>query len=280
MEEERNLISVLTKEKNNTQAIVRSLKKIDRYVLEPEFNLRYIKAELKKIQDKLALSHLKEDIQSAILAKYNEINAQVPEWEIEVKKIFGHELEQSLSEAGLELKGDYSHLSVLLYTLEVDLDKLKVIIWFGNKQEKVAITNLDPQKVTQKISSEFHKMKNREFNEDDFLSKLHLAYHYAALKSEIKEGNKVRLSNVLQEFVLLMQGRKFLSNPAKSNFKNYDRIQFTYDLFRLQKRVINGKKLQFITATRAYTKSRMDFMWIPSDEKGKGEFISHITFKE
>ena len=172
-----------------------------------------------------------------IKLKCEKIEEQIPDWEINAKKSFGYELEKILEEYGLKIKGDYSHLSVLLYTLEVDLDNLKVNIWFGNKQEKVAVTNLNPELVTKKILSEYEKMKSYEINEEDFISKLYKAYSIAALKNNIKVGNKVRLSYVLQEYVLLLQGRKFLTNPTKSNFRGYGRVQFSYDLYRLKLRL-------------------------------------------
>lgn len=176
------------------------------------------------------------------------------------------------------MNGNYSRLEVLLYTLDVDLDNLKVIIWFGNKQEKVVTCNLNPEEVTKKLLLAYNKMKKVYLSDEDFISKLYRAYNYVALKKNVKIGNKVRLTDVMDEFVFLLQGRNFLLNPSKSNFKGYDRIQFAYDLYRLSTREFEGKTLNLITASRAYTKSRMDFIWIPSNESGNGDFISHISF--
>jgi len=280
MEEEKNIITTLTKEKNNLQNILKAFRNLDRYALEPEFNLHKIKSNLKKISEKLAASNLLESVKRDIQTKYDEFTEKIPEWEISAKKQFGSELEKTLSENELSLSGDYSNLRVLLFTLEVNLDIHKIIIWYGNRQEKVATANLNPEEVTKKIISAYQKMKNKPLFEEEFITRLFDAYKMVCNKKNIKQGNKVRITDVLTEYVYLIQGRKFLQNPTKSNFKGYDRIQFSYDLYRLQKNEIKGKKMHLITATRAYTKSRMDFIWIPTDEKGIGDFKSHILFKE
>ena len=280
MEEEKNIITILTKEKNNLQNILKSFRSLERNSIMPEFNLHKIKNDLKKISDKLASSNLLAAVKQDIQTKCDEFMEKVPEWEISAKKQFGSELQKTFIENGLNLSGDYSNLKVLLYTLEVDLDIHKVIIWYGNKQEKVASANLNPEEVTRKILAAYQKMKNKPLDEKEFITRLYNAYKTVCLKKNIKQGNKVRITDVLTEYVYLIQGRKFLQNPTKSNFKGYDRIQFSYDLYRLQNDTIDGKKMQLISATRAYTKSRMDFIWIPLDENGNGDFKSHILFKE
>ena len=72
----------------------------------------------------------------------------------------------------------------------------------------------------------------------------------------------------------------FFLNPSKNNFVGYERAFFSFDISRLESREIEGFELNLITATRSYTKKKADFIWIPSDLLGNGDYISHIVFKE
>jgi len=51
-------------------------------------------------------------------------------------------------------------------------------------------------------------------------------------------------------------------------------------LYRLKEREIENLELNLVTATRAYTRKRSDFLWVPSNERGDGVYISHIKFRE
>jgi hypothetical protein len=48
----------------------------------------------------------------------------------------------------------------------------------------------------------------------------------------------------------------------------------------LKERHVENHEINMITATRAFTARRADFLWIPSNDKGDGNYISHIKFRE
>ena len=280
MNEEMNLTSIVTKEGNNTQAIAKSLKTIDRMSEVPEKNLYKIKIEIKKIEKKIETNNLIESIKEKILDYTQQVKANIPEWEERIKKAFWGELEEAVKEAGFELRGNYTRLMISFYTLELDLDNLKVIIWYGNKQEKVATCRLDPQDVVKKLIVANNKIINRNFDEKEFMGKLFKAYKNSIHKKEEKLGDRVPISEILYEYTLLLQKKKFFFNPTKGNFVGYDRAHFSYDLFNLSDRNIENNELNLVTATRKFTRSKSDFLWIPSDMKGEGDYISHIIFRK
>ncbi|MCD4818370.1 MAG: hypothetical protein K8S23_06740 [Candidatus Cloacimonetes bacterium] len=280
MNEEMNLISVVTKERNNIQSIAKSLKSIERMSLIPEKNLYKINTEIKKIEKKLETNNLIESIKQDITDYVQVVCSKIPEWEEKTKKAFWEELETTLTEAGFELRGNYTRLMVSFYTLELDLENLKVIIWYGNKQEKAATCRLNPDDVVKKLIMANNKIINRAFDEEIFMEKLFEAYSNAIHKNKESIGKRVSISDVLFEYTLLIQKKTFNINPTKSNFTGYERSFFSYDLFRLKQRKFGDSELNLVTATRSFTHRKADFLWIPSDEKGEGDYISHIIFKE
>ncbi|MCF7919072.1 MAG: hypothetical protein K9N06_04065 [Candidatus Cloacimonetes bacterium] len=280
MEEIKSLLSTLAKEKNNIQSILASLRSLEKVMEFPENNLHKIKIEVEKVTKKLTTSSLIDPLKEEIASTIQNYQEQIPDWEIKAKKMFFEELENVLAEAGFTLRGDSSRLMVSVFTLELDLDNLKVIIWYGNKQENVVSCRLNPAAVVTKLAAAQKKIMEREFDSETFLAQLFSAYKAASERQIGKDKTRVPISDVLKEFVYLIQPKKFYLNPSKNNFLGYERTFFSFDMFRLPERVIEGYELNLITATRAYTKNRTNFLWIPTDLLGNGDYISHITFKE
>ena len=86
MEETRSLISILSKEKNSTQSILSSLRSLEKMVEFPEKNLHKIKAEISKIDKKLAVNSLIDPIKEEIETTNENYKEQIPAWEEKAKK--------------------------------------------------------------------------------------------------------------------------------------------------------------------------------------------------
>ncbi len=280
MEDNRTMISTLSRDKNNIQSILSSLRSLEKMVESPENNLHKIKNEIKKIETKLATNNLLESINEEISVIKQNYKEQIPEWEDKTRKMFRDELEGVLSAAGFELRGDYTRLMVSVFTIELDLENLKGIIWYGNKQESVISCRLNLEDVASKLTKAHEKIFQRDYDSGTFFANLYKAWEIACAMSTSRDKTRVPISDVLKEYVYLIQPRKFYLNPSKANFTGYERAFFSYDIHRLEDRVIEGKELNLITATRSYTKRKTDFLWIPSDLMGNGDYISHISFKE
>jgi len=180
---------------------------------------------------------------------------------------------------GYELRGNYdSSLKVLFYTLEIKFENDSALIWYGPQQEKVDTCRLNVEEISQKIKRHYDHVIQHKFDEKNFLSTLYKAYRSASNRTDIKV--QLPISEVLFDFSLLIQDKKFKSDPVKKNFKEYGRVNFSYDLFRLKSRIIDNYELTLVTATQAFTQRKSDFMWIPNNLKGNGTSISHIKFTE
>jgi hypothetical protein len=161
----------------------------------------------------------------------------------------------------------------------MDLGNNNIEIWYGPEQEKLDSSKLIPETITQKLKNAHAKITQRKFDDKTFLSHLYNAYRVAVYRNDGKIGDSTPIKDVLSNLAFLIQSRKFKMNPIKSNYRDYGCVFFSYDLYRLKEREIENLELNLVTATRAYTRRRSDFLWIPSNEKGDGNYISHIKFR-
>ena len=276
----KEILKMLSKEKNNLQSLLMSLKKIDKYQSDPLNNLYKIKQEVVKIEKMLKQSKLENFTKKDVDQYIQSVKSKTPKWEEDVKKTFGQRLEDELKKAGFELRGHYPLLKVSFYTLEVNFENFRVIIWYGPQQEKLETSKLNPEEIVKKLRIIHNKITQRHFDDSEFLSKLYEAYKISVYRQNKKLGDQVAISDILFEYVFLIQDKKFRVNPIKTNYREYGRVFFSYDLYRLKERRFNNKELSLITATRAYTKRKSDFLWIPSNERGDGNYISHVKFRE
>lgn len=198
----------------------------------------------------------------------------------EVRRNFGVALENMLKGKGLELKGQYPELKTGFYTIELDFDKSQADIWYGPKQEFMAKARLSPAEVAKQLERIGKALTGRPFREETFLKRLYESYLRALSRIGRKEGEHAPILQVLADYVFLAQDRRFYTDPRKEHFKGYGRAFFSYDLYRLRQRKLLGKELSLVVATRANTVRRESFLWVPMDDKGKGEVYAYLYFKE
>jgi len=280
MTENSDIIKAVSKEKNNLQNMLKSIRNIEKLAQDPLGNLHKIKQDVVKIEKALKQSSLGEFTKEGVRDHIQPTKSKIPEWDEQFKRSFGQKLEDALRQEGFELRGHYPLLKVLFYTLEVRLENNNVILWYGPQQEKIETCKLIPEIVVQKLKKNHDKITQRNFEDKLFFSNLYEAYRMAVYKNEKTIGGSLPISKVLQWHAFLIQDKKFKTNPTKKSYKEYGRVFFSYDLYRLKERRIENHELSLITATRAYTKQRSNFLWIPSNEKGDGNYISHIKFRE
>lgn len=181
---------------------------------------------------------------------------------------------------GWKVKGYLPNLRAGLYTLEVKANEGQVTLWLGPGQELLeVIYTLTPARVVDRLSALHSKLLASDFDEHRFLARLEEAYCMAAARTRRKSGEDVPIIAVLTLMALLIQDRRFSNDPRRRNYRDYSRAQFACDLFRTRQREIDGKRLELRIASRAYTRRRSDFIWIPTDLNGNGDPCSHIRFK-
>jgi len=273
MEDKSELTITLPKLPDSLRHHEPSLRKLEKLLSkDPLENLGKLKQELKKVEK--ALRTEESDVSKTSVAQYIKLVEQrVLELEALSKKTFGKELEEELKQVGFRLEGHYPLLKSSFYTLEVNFDKSSVTIWFGPKQEKLKVCSLSPKRVAQKLFELHNLITKREFVEKAFLFNLYKACETVANKENKKLEDPLPITSVLLEYTILVR------NIAKENYTHYGRVFFSYDLYRLKERKINEHELELITATRAYTRKKKDFLWVPTNDEGVGTYISHLRLR-
>jgi hypothetical protein len=234
---------------------------------------------LKKIEDsveKVNSSDIKQTVKSWIEEKQNVIDKQ--------KKDFGFklvsQLESSLKNIGLSLKGSFPTLRTKFLTLKIDFNRQNITIWYGPEQEFLGVEKLHPSRVAKKIEELYNSITNRPFNENQFLGMLYTAYQRLLLWKGLKEGDKVPIIEILNELAFQLQEKDFKINPLREKYKGYGRVYFSYDLYRLGRKTYKDMILELSVATMAMSKDRSKYLWIPTNEDGNGTIYSSLTFKK
>ncbi len=193
---------------------------------------------------------------------------------------FGTELERLLRPEGIVLSGHLPTLRAGIFTVEPDFDKGRVILWYGNKQERIeTVASISPNEVVKRIKAQHKLLTAGSFDQEKFLKQLHSAYRSALRRSEKPDGEPAPIISTLNELAFQIQPASFQNDPLKEKFRSYGRMQFSYDLHRLRQRRLIDQELVLMTATRAYTTKKQNFLWIPNNQRGDGSTYSHILFK-
>ena len=177
---------------------------------------------------------------------------------MDIKHQFGAEIEKELAKIGLDLKGHYPLLKTGLYTLDVDFDQVKVGIWYGPEQEKLASCKLYAEDVARKLSELNEEITALRFEDEGFLRILHEA-----------AGGQDHVS--IPDLVSYLAERNLYGTTKKKKIRTF----LSYDLYRLSKRTVDDIEISLVTATRAYTQRKSDFLWVPPSM-----YISHIKFRK
>lgn len=176
------------------------------------------------------------------------------------RQTFGRNLERELKNIGFGLRGQYPLLNTGMYTLDVDFDTSKVGIWYGPMQEKLASRKLSAIDVVKELHSQHKQITEHDFDDDTFIRTLHDIV-----------GDRASVSEVTSKFIE--------RNVYGTKTKKTVRACLSYDLHRLKTRIVDDMELSLVTATRAYTQRKSDFLWIPTNDQGQGMYVSHIRFR-
>jgi len=239
---------------------------------------------IKKINDKFGSA--KPKIESTTLGidlelkKYSTIlKKNISLWKEEFRREFLTNLNNLLKEKKFELKGILPMLKTWLFSFKIDFERQNVPIWYGPEQEKIANCKLDYNILADTLEKYCNHIVDREFDESNFLKNLYRAYEISIFKEKKVIGDQVSVIELLLDYISLIQNNRYKVNPQKKFYTDYPRYLFSYDLYRLKKRMYKNYEFTLVIATRAYTKKQANYIWIPMNEKGDANYISHIKFR-
>ncbi len=279
-DELRVIIGSASKAANDTASLVRSLRRIEALDRAREQNAVELGNLLRSLEQLLERGSLPTSVEQQVASWVPNFRQQIQRAIGQTRQRFGLELERLLAERKWKLQGHMPDLKVSFYTLEVDEAKAEVQIWFGPKQERLARARLSPQEVAKRLAQVHKEIAERPLDEQQFIKNLHSAYEMVLTRRDLRPGDRAPIVEVLAHLSLLLQDRKFQVDPRREHFRGYSRAHFAYDLYRLSQRRLLDKELVLGTATRAYTGTRRDFIWVPSDLSGNGTVYAHVLFKQ
>ena len=177
-----------------------------------------------------------------------------------IRQTFGVGLEKELKKIGFNLEGHYPLLKTMFYTLDADFEQNKVGIWYGPEQEKLVTCKLSVTDVVANLRRWHEQITEHVYTDEAFIKDL-----YAI----VGDQDRMAIPDLVSGYI------ERIGTMSKKNA----RIFLSYDLYRLKTRIVDDHELSLVTATRAYTKRKSDFLWIPTDDRGHGMYISHIQFR-
>jgi hypothetical protein len=257
-------------------------------------NIHLLEKSLNDIK-KLLTNFPDAEIKSSLLKWTEEETGFIKKTKEEFRYKFGNELKELLEKDGIALKGQLPVLRAGFYTLRLDFELgFAGFFWGPEIQTIKAKIPFSVQEIYQALHNFNEQIKKRATPANDFLKNLQHAYERYTSFNNIAYGNKVLLIDLLSELVLISQPASFRADPAKGKFREYSRIQFSYDLYSLKKidpspissptgggRTGGGQiKFRLSVATFDATTDKAKSIWVPDNEQGDGTYYSYIAFEE
>jgi hypothetical protein len=198
----------------------------------------------------------------------------------EFRFAFGKELKTLLEKDGRQLHGQYPLLRIGLFTLKLDFEFGNATLFFGPEIEKLKSSiQLQPDSICRELKKFDDMLQKEQFNAEEMLKDICQAYKRRLLLTNKSYGEKLLITDVLEEFVILKQSNKFSIDPRRENYREYPRIILSYLLYRLRKSHVNQQSMRLHVATFDATVNRLRSIWVPENEKGDGTYYSYISFE-
>ncbi|MCX7896154.1 MAG: hypothetical protein N2447_09440 [Thermoanaerobaculum sp.] len=196
---------------------------------------------------------------------------------------YGEALYHAFTQSGKTLSGHYPLYFSGFFALEVNAEQGKAVLWFGNKQEKLAtFAEIVPENLVRKVTEEEQKLGS-QLPPEALFPKVVQAYERVLAYSRKAYGDPVPICSVLLELNLLLQSPRFLKDPQPQHFRPYRRADFAYDLYRLNRygaQELFPQRLRLLVARREQTKSREKILWVPEDASGRGSTYADLCIEE
>ena len=257
-------------------ALVNDIEKLDKNT---EENLQKIRLRLDKLEKEAQKNRNKTELIDLVKEWMQEYRTKLLGVSEKIQRRFAVELEEELKRISLNLVGQYPLLRAGFFSIEVNFNMNNATIWYGPRQERLIQMALSVSKIAGKIDY-FRKNLGSDLGNGNFFEKLKKAYYRA---TNGHRGEPANIVNVMAEMSYLVQSGRFFQDPKRDNYRSYGRADFSYDLFKFRNENIGQKvreRVKLKVATRAHTRRRSDFLWIPDDERGGGTVYSHIQIME
>ncbi len=264
----------------NTRKISKLLEEYKKLMMAPTENAFLLQkklSEIIKVTGTLPEFGLKGSLISWIEYAKDELEKAKEDFRFQ----FGQQLKEILQKEGKKLRGQYPLLKIDFYTLQLNFEFGEATLYFGPEIEKIrSKIPLQPKVIFETIKRYDSDLRTAKSTPEDTLKTLREAYS-RRLKLDSKSfGDKLLIIDVLNEFVMLKQSKRFFTDPKKANFREYSRVKLSYLLYLLKKCNLSDKGLRLHVATFDATTDKMHSIWILENEHGEGTYYSYISFEK
>jgi hypothetical protein len=192
----------------------------------------------------------------------------------------GQQLKSMFEKDGMNIRGQYPILRVGFFTLKLNFEFGEAILFYGPEVEKLkSKIPLQPQAIYDAVRQYEQDMKGGSFEAQKLSDDLYAAYMRCLKFSENPPGEKLRITEVLKEYVFLIQPKQFNLDPSRGHYRGCSRLRLSYMLYRLKAADIDTHGMRFHVATFDSTVDKMRSFWIPDNEEGEGTHYEYISFE-
>jgi len=273
----QSLLSNLNALAEGMERVRRGLRQYSKLRGEPFQNVNRLRMTLSRIE-KASESLIPEEIRNSLQEWLSNEKSLLEDAQKQLQSKFGRDLEDFLKQKGFELRGQYPRLQAGFYTIKLDFELNEVRFWYGPEEEFISSLPLDAERVADTIMKFHEGLTKRPFDDMQFLKELYMAYMRVLNRDGRQGSEKIPITSLMVELAYMRQDSRFRADPRRINFRDYGRVLFSYDMYRLTKRDFEGRMMMLTTATRLQVKNRERYLWIPSKEKGDGTVYSLVHF--
>ena len=268
-------LRTLVKTSQRLQKLIKDYKNLQENAAENAYLLEKRIIQIRKVSQDFPDSELKQTLSSWI----ERAEADVTKAKEDFKFQFAQKLQTLLKRDGMTMRGHFPLLRIGLYTARVNFDLGEVTLFFGPEVEKIGLKiAFTPQKIHEALKRFDDSVRAIKESPQELHEKLRTAYKRRLALTNKQYGEKLLVTEVLHEFAMLQQSRKFLVDPQKSNYREYSRVKLSSILYYLKKSDA-VQNMHLHVATFDATTDKQHSIWVPENEEGEGTHYGYISFE-
>jgi hypothetical protein len=267
------LLKRIATERDALDLAQRSLREIEKLDQDRAWNLSQMKTQIGRLRRTCQEGDQAASIISDLASWVAEFESEIAAFERRARDEFALDLERELRTTGYTLSDHLPDLSAGLFRLEVSFESWSIRLWYGPKQELLDRCPLSAPRVAKRLR-ELESGLGSGLLTSDFMNALR---EVCSGMHAAKPSEPFAINEVLKGLSGILGAARPAAANREAEPNAYGRADFSYDLFRSRSSIPG---LSLVVATRAFTRHRSDFLWVPSDERGRGATFSHLRLME
>lgn len=270
-------VKALSKSAQKIIKLVGKYEKLSEHPVDSVYVLEKNLAEISNVVESLPDFDLKESLRTWVQTKKDELEKTKEDFRFR----FGQTLKELLERDGKQMSGQYPLLRTGLYTVSLNFEFGEAALYFGPEIEKLrSKIPLEPRTIAEIIKKADASLKAIKLTPEEIFKDLNEAYDHCLRLANKSFGEKLLITEVLHQFVVLKQTKQFFIDPQRKNFREFSRVMLSYMLYLLKKAHFSERGMKLYIATFDATVDKRNAIWIPENENGEGTYYSHISFEK